>query len=298
MVYEVNFREGYKIGTVELILNCTTIQNQCIEEMPTTGYKIARNGDKRVLVTLTIPDGTMTNMSRPGVKNSLYAKFRAQQAYVERIEDDFGRTYEHAFPSIYLNNNFVYRRGEMVQIPFADYDTSNSICKPGIHYFLSASAARLYNISIGEVQNGLYCEWDENGGEIFRCTIEKRPDTGIWYQKADKGGMIRRKSGGYVGKAGNGRIVKEYWPDYGYFRYYETSGALMIDAEVCGGKFHGKYQHMYEDGKIAEIRTYNNGKLHGVAQTFYANGRLASETLYRDGVFTGQQITYSMDGKR
>ena len=266
--------------------------------MPITGYKIAKNGEKRVLVTLTIPDGTLSNMWRNGVKDRVYAKYRCQQAYVESIEDDTGRTYEHAFPSVYLGDNFVYRRGTIASVPLESFDSGDKVCSNGIHYFLSRERALNYDLHVGDVSEGLYREWDDHGGETFRCTITKRPDTGIWYQKAEKWGLIQRKSGGYVGKGSDGRILIDYWPDYCYFRYYPESGALMIDAEVHGGKFHGLYKDLYEDGAIRVTSHYVQGKRHGITQGFYRHGRIAYELLYRDGLFTGHQINYSADGRR
>jgi hypothetical protein len=63
------------------------------------GYKIAKNGDRRVIVTLEIPADALTNMGRSTVAVRETATYRVNKVIVLKIEDSEGNCYDVHLPS-------------------------------------------------------------------------------------------------------------------------------------------------------------------------------------------------------
>ena len=79
------------------------------------GYKVAKNGEKRVVVTLEIPSDALTNMDRSTVAVKETAKHRASKAKVLKIEDEEGNCYPIAISFNYDKKSLEYKVGELLE---------------------------------------------------------------------------------------------------------------------------------------------------------------------------------------
>ena len=124
------------------------------------GYKIAKNGEKCVVVTLEIPSDALTNMDRSTVVVKETAMYRTNKAKVLKIEDEEGNCYPSATSFKYKKKSLEYKVGEVMEEPSYNYNPQE-VCAEGIHYFLSRRVAVLYGLE--KIKNGLFERWYENG---------------------------------------------------------------------------------------------------------------------------------------
>lgn len=123
----VDYGQGKIIGTT---VGCPPDKEEF------TMYKAAFfDGRLPVLVTLRVPADAL----RTG-----HNEIRVNRAFVEKIEDDAGNTYECA--NSIVDCNFIYRAGSWVAED--GYCKSTSTCAPGIHGFLSKAMARQYGVEL------------------------------------------------------------------------------------------------------------------------------------------------------
>ena len=104
---------------------------QCPEKGAYTAFKKARD----LIVELEIPADAMRS-------SATSRKCRASKARVISITDVSGNPAGDSVASDY-DSNFVYRVGEMVEVPDFDTDRWNE-CAPGIHHFITRGEAVRY----------------------------------------------------------------------------------------------------------------------------------------------------------
>ena len=104
---------------------------QCPEKGAYTAFKKARD----LIVELEIPADAMRS-------SATSRKCRASKARVISITDVRGNPAGDSVASDY-DSNFVYRVGEMVEVPDFDTDRWNE-CAPGIHHFITRAEAVRY----------------------------------------------------------------------------------------------------------------------------------------------------------
>ena len=104
---------------------------QCPEKGAYTAFKKARD----LIVELEIPADAMRS-------SATSRKCRASKARVISITDVRGNPAADSVASDY-DSNFVYRVGEMVEVPDFDTDRWNE-CAPGIHHFITRAEALRY----------------------------------------------------------------------------------------------------------------------------------------------------------
>ena len=154
--------------------------------MPTIGYKIAKAGETRVVVTLEIPEDALTNINRKNVAVKEYAKHRCNKAKVLKIEDEDGNEYTSARSYCYLKKSLEYILNETIVVD--DYDMNlDEVCSTGIHFFLDRRCAELYGLDY--IENGLYQEWHKNGQKYMECTYLNGKRHGlcqVWYSTGQK----------------------------------------------------------------------------------------------------------------
>lgn len=97
-------------------------------------YKSAWRNHKRVLVTLRVP----ASASRAWLFD-----IKVERAWVEKIEDDEGNTYDFAISD--FDRNFVYKLGKIAVA--RRYNPNAASCTGGIHGFLNKDAARAYGLT-------------------------------------------------------------------------------------------------------------------------------------------------------
>ena len=104
---------------------------QCPEKGAYTAFKKARD----LIVELEIPADAMRS-------SATSRKCRASKARVISITDVSGNPAGDSVASDY-DSNFVYRVGEMVEVPDFNTDRWNE-CAPGIHHFITRAEAVRY----------------------------------------------------------------------------------------------------------------------------------------------------------
>jgi len=82
---------------------------------------------------------------------------------------------------------------------------------------------------------------------------------GLWYEVDSEGP--------YTG------VMVEYWP----------GGEKKAEAELVGGRVHGRLTEWYEDGQEASRAEYRDGILHGEAAAWYEDGQKLAEVEFVDG---------------
>ena len=131
------------------------------------GYKVAKNGDTRVIVTLEIPTDARTNMNRLSVAVKEYATYRTDKAKVVKIEDVDGNTYTSAESIYYPYATLYYTAGEMVEEPsFGDPSQEDG---DGIYFFLKRERADTYGIHW--LEDGQLTSWYENGNKEYEVAF-------------------------------------------------------------------------------------------------------------------------------
>ena len=183
------------------------------------GYKVAKNDDVRVVVTLFISTCAQTNVNRSSVMVKETAKHRANKALVLEIQDSEGKYYDSAVSFNFPEKSLTYKVGETVTEPCFDTDLE-VVCGEGIHFFLTRSTAEQYGLS--SVQNGVCKSYYDNG--------------------------IKHELGTF--KDGK---------KHGLFQRWFENGQIDGEATYVDGLRHGLYQRWKEDGTIHEEVNYTNG---------------------------------------
>ena len=259
------------------ILHYTTSTTKMI------GYKVAHSTDeKRVIITLDIPDDACTNMNRTDIVNKDTAKYRTNKATVLSIEDENGNMYETATSSIYTNKPLTYKVGETLVVD--DYDTNiETVCSSGIHYFLNKRVAELYNLP--KIENGLYQQWHTNGQKRVECTYVNDKPEGLyrsWHYNGQKWVECTNVNGKCEG-------LCQQW---------HTNGHKRTERTYVNGKLEGLYQSWYENGQKREQCTFINGNLEGLCQTWYPTGNKRSESTYVNGKLEGLYQEWHENGQK
>jgi antitoxin component YwqK of YwqJK toxin-antitoxin module len=208
------------------------------------GYKAAKVGKTRVLITLDIPDDAITNVDRASVAVKDTAKYRTNKAKVVKIEDDDGKEYTEAVTGFYREKLLTYRLNELVEV--SDYDMNlENVCSTGIHFFRTKRVAELY--SSGAIETGLYQSWHENGEKWVECTYVNGKLEGLyqrWYENGQKLDECTYVNGQREGL---------------YQRWYEN-GQTFTECTFVNGRKDGLYHHWNENGQKWEECTFVNGK--------------------------------------
>ena len=209
------------------------------------GYKVAQTTDeKRVIITLDIPNDACTNMNRTNIVNKDTATYRTNKATVRSIEDENGNIYETATSCIYTDNQLTYNIGETLVVE--DYDTNvENVCSTGIHYFLNRRVAELYGLDT--IKNGLYQKWHENGQKFEECTVVNGKCQGLYQQWHENGQKWVEYT--YV----NGKCQ-------GLYQSWHENGQKRVEYTFVNGNFEGLYQKWDDNGKKLVEHTYVNGK--------------------------------------
>jgi hypothetical protein len=146
------------------------------------GYKIAKNGDKRVVITLEIPSDALTNMNRSSVLVKETAIYRTNKAKVLKIEDTDGNCYTTATSFNYYKS-LEYKVGEVMEEPTYNIDPEE-VYAEGIHFVLSRRVAELYGLM--KIENGLFESWTYDGQKLCE----------VLYVDGKRDGLISRARNG------------------------------------------------------------------------------------------------------
>ena len=206
------------------------------------GYKIAKNGERRVVVTLEIPNDALTNMNRSSIAVKETAKYRANKAKVLKIEDDEGNCYSTA-TSFNYDKSLEHKLGEVIEEPSYDKDPEE-VYAEGIHYYLNKRVAELYGLM--NIFNGLFENWHENG--------QKAEEIG--YVDGKKHGLCQRW---YMNGQKQMEIVYVNGKRHGLSQLWYENGQKWVECSFVYGAIHGLYREWGEDGVKIKEATYVNG---------------------------------------
>jgi antitoxin component YwqK of YwqJK toxin-antitoxin module len=215
------------------------------QKYPTNeGYAFKSCSAEWIVILKKLED-TKTNESRVDVKNSIYAKFRANKLFVvDIIHKLTDQTTNEITNSVYTYRKITYKKGEIVEI--YDFDTNlNDICSSGIHYFQKADAAFYYELPVN--YTGLYKEWYDNGQLEIEC--------------AYKNGILN-----------------------GTYQLWYGNGQLEMECTYKDGKKDGLRRKLYENGQLKVECTYKDGKYDGLYKEWFPNGQLKVECTFKDGL--------------
>jgi antitoxin component YwqK of YwqJK toxin-antitoxin module len=274
------------------------------------GYKAAKHGDIRVLITLVIPDDAKTNLDRKYIAKKETAKYRTNRAMVLKIEDAEGKSYETATTSIYYDKILIYSVGKVVEEPAFD-PVLERVCTKGIHFFLDKHVAELYNLDPSNNDwTGVWKEWYDNGQIKVKMTIENglivSTVTG-WYES----GVKEYES---IELEGNNRHSIFYYPtgeketefigdmvdrnEIKNCKMYYTNGWFKKDMAKQNKKLHGYYVEWYKNGLKKCEGTYVNGLMEGLYQSWYENGQKHSEVTYANEKMEGLYKIWYQNGQK
>lgn len=131
-----------------------------------------------------------------------------------------------------------------------------------------------FNIHRGNEQNGVYEEWDDDGGQIMvRENRKNGKQEGVrewWY---DNGQLEQREN--YK----NGLLD-------GLLERWSYKGNLTARGNYKNGKAHGLYEK-WSDGVLESREQYKEDMLDGIRELYYSDGSLKSRQMYSDGVRNG-----------
>jgi TonB family protein len=74
----------------------------------------------------------------------------------------------------------------------------------------------------------------------------------------------------------------------GPFVYYDSSRNVVLKSHFTDGKLSGKFERLYPNGNVRQVKFYVDNKQNGPYQEFYPNGQLRAEGNYSMGKFIGE----------
>lgn len=205
------------------------------------GYKIGYTNNRKVLITLIIPEDAKTNKDRINIIDKKHAKYRCNCAYVKEIIDMYDKEYESA-TSFYFNKKLLYEKDKIVVSNFNN--DINVESGEGIHYFIDKETALNYKIPI------LHQEW-KNEHMIYKDFygnghLHKKIK---YYLDIDKKNIIYK-------------IIQEYY----------KNGQIKKSYNLDINKYDGLYIEWYESGIMKKRLTYDRNKVSSIKENWDVRG--------------------------
>jgi antitoxin component YwqK of YwqJK toxin-antitoxin module len=246
------------------------------------GYKVAKSLDKRVVITLEIPEDAITNMKRSNIVKAETAKYRTMKAKVIKIEDSDGKTYNEAVSFNYSKNTLTYKLDE--ELVCHDFDMNlEDVCSKGIHFFLSKSLAETYGLD--SIENGVLISYWQNGVKTNEENFVNGVKHGMilsWYHNE-----VKKSEAFYV----NGIIE-------GTYTLWYENGFKQKELTQTNGKRQGLYTYWYDNGNKLEELTFVNDKQQGIVHGWYKNGKKRFEISMLDDKKHGESHYWDEDGNK
>jgi antitoxin component YwqK of YwqJK toxin-antitoxin module len=279
--------------------------NKFNEKYSLGGEYVFKSCSREWIVVLKKLEDTKTNESRVDVKDSLYAKFRADKLLVvDIVHKFFDQTIDEITNSAYSNKTIKYKKGEIIEVFNFDKDL-DAVCAPGIHYFKSAKAAIYYELII---ENGPNKSWHENGQLHIECAYKNGKEDGLykeWYANGQLEEECTFKDGKKNGLQkkwyNNGQLEEgctfKDGKKNGLLKKWYGNGQLWEESIYKDDKLDGEFKKWYRNGQLMGECTYKDRNIHGLYRVWYDNGQLRGEYTYKDGVKNGSYKEWNTDGK-
>jgi hypothetical protein len=231
-------------------------------------YKVAKSGEKRVIVTLEIPEDAITNMNRSTIAVRQTAKYRANKVKVISIEDEEGNMYKIARPC-FFDRDILYEVPKMVVCE--DFDmTLENVCSSGIHFFLDRKVAEQYGLE--EIKNGTLTQYYDNGGKFIEQSYVNGLKDGLFQLWEESGQLVATNI--YVKGLSHGPFIC-FWSD----------GTVKQTGTYNNNKFNGNYKEYYSNGVLAIEKIYKDGvENKNLRKKYLPNGK--RWTLWKDIEYT------------
>jgi antitoxin component YwqK of YwqJK toxin-antitoxin module len=196
------------------------------------GKSLYNQENKRVIITLKIPNDAKTNLNRTNIIDADKALYETNKAKVINIEDIEGQTYSEAVSMLYTLQPLTYKVGEMVETikKNVKYKYFSITDKENIHFFLNQTMA--LNLK-KEIKDGCLKQYRESGG-LYEVLNYKDGKLDGLYQK------------------------------------YNIFNKLDTECTYKNGKLNGLYQTWYiggnKQGDPMFKYNYKDGKLNGLCE--------------------------------
>ncbi len=191
---------GYKVG--------------CIDRLNTNVCPDLENLNRgRVLITLQIAQGVVTNLHRKNAIQPKYAQYRTSQAFVLQIEaidpktlqpQELLHTAHNFFYYPHKDYTFVYETGMYVYPDFFDPCDTNEVSQ-GIHFYLDKHTA--IHQAMDAVYNASHILRRSNGSVYSKTDYQKFQETQRTYYTSSGSiqKIIQRQNGVYHG------VIRQYY---------------------------------------------------------------------------------------
>ena len=234
------------------------------------GYKVAKSLlDKKVIITLEIPEDAITNMKRKDIFNAETAQYRTNKALVIKIEDNDGVTYDEA-ESLFVDKKKKLKYIVNKEVTSDDFDMNlEDVCAAGIHFFLSKDIAK--NYPTPDIYNGLVESYYEDGRKSYEATFINNKQHGFetaWFRDGSKKWISRYEDGNR----------------HGLFEGWYENGNKRCEFNFVNNKMDGLDISWHENGNKSSECTYKNGRIHGVFRSWHENGNKDTESTRENGI--------------
>lgn len=160
---------------------------------------------------------------------------------------------------------------------------------------------------VGDVKNGIYKRYSDDGTEVEVGQYENDEKVGKWITKFDDGNIHKKENyqngalhGKYeefhangvkwkVGKYKNGSLD-------GLFLTYHDNGKLFSSVNYSESKMIGKFETFHLNGEKKSSIDYNNGIKHGLSIEWYVNGQIKKSKTFNNDELEGESEEWYSNG--
>tara|TARA_A100001515_G_scaffold137464_1_gene130102 strand:- start:1020 stop:3200 length:2181 start_codon:yes stop_codon:yes gene_type:complete len=152
---------------------------------------------------------------------------------------------------------------------------------------------------VGDVKNGIYKRYSDDGLELVVGQYENNKKVGEWISKFDDGNLRKKQNyqDGYL----HGEY-EEYHPNGGkwkvckykngsldgLFLTYHSNGKLFSSVNYSESKIIGKYETFHPDGQKKSLSEYKNGRKNGLWEEWYINEQIKTSKVYDNNKLEGK----------
>lgn len=251
---------------------------------PVVGYKKALSccGTKYVIITLSIIDGTLSNLNAPNIEKIEYASYITNQALVVEIEDDTQTKYLQALSAFYPKQ-LMYEKGKIINTKY------NQDSNEGIHFFLLKQLAVEYGIK--SVADKSYILNKHNTISIKNYEHDNSCSKIVLFH--DKNIIRNEYILMHILKINNmdwrlqSRDVNIYSTETKLLQSYYKNGQLESSIPYVDDNPHGRSLYYYENGLLRGQIEWINGKISGILKYADINTHISYTIEYLNNEYHG-----------
>ena len=211
------------------------------------GYKPAKTEDKKVLITLEIPEDAITNISRESVIVKNTAAYKSNTVKVLKIEDADGIEYKSCVSCYDDNKKLTYTVGKIIK-DSSSLTTMEKYGPSGILFFLDMNVAKSY--TYGFITDGIITKYFADGTKMSEEN----------YSNGKRNGICPR---------------------------WHYTGEKLHEESYTNGKRNGMFKEWHANGQLASEVMYEDDKKIGMYRQWHKNGYRHIQVMYKDGLMDG-----------